>query len=517
MTRSRQITFTTALLIALVAVRTQTYQQATPPRGPSASQLGSAQLGGVVVLADGSDQPIRRAIVRLSAPEVRGTREIATDDRGRFLFAELPAGRYSIWVSKPGYASAQYGQKRPQGPGTALSLADGQKETSLRVLMPRGAVVSGRVTDEFGHPIARARLGISERTTVNGQLVLSPVSSNNAETDDRGVYRIYGLTAGTYVVSVSNVQMTRDGVRPTAPAELHWAAEQAAASTTGQYSSPPPPGQTVAFTPVFHPSAFRASDAASIELEAGAERTGIDIAVRFVPVTTVSGTVTMPDGAPAAAVTTILIGDPPISGPGGLKNSTANARGEFTFTSVQSGQYKVMVQASSRGAGGRGGGPLDLWGMSSVSVAGNAVGGVTVALQPGMTVNGRIVIDPMATTKLPDLTTTRISLGAAQGTGASFGVAAAAISADGTFTMTGAAPGSYRMMISPPLAPNTMGAPYVWVTKSVTVGGREVLERPFDIGPGENIDGIVVTLTDRITSLTGKLLEPRTGPRPITS
>ena len=112
-----------------------------------------------------------------------------------------------------------------------------------------------------------------------------------------------------------------------------------------------------------------------------------------------------------------------------------------------------MVQASSARASGRGSGPLDLWGMTTVSVSGSAVSGLAVSLQPGMTVSGRIVIDPAATTKLPDLTTTRIALAAGQGTGASFGVAQATIGADGTFTMTGAAPGSYRMTISPPPMP----------------------------------------------------------------
>ena len=373
--------------------------------------------------------------------------------------------------------------------------------------MPKGAVVSGRVTDEFGQPIARARLGISEIATVNGQTVLSGVSSNNAETDDRGFYRIYGLSAGTYVVNVANVQMARDAVRPTTSADLQWATGQAAVS-----GSAPPTPATVAFSPVFHPSALRSSDATPIEVEAGTERTGIDITVRFVPVTTVSGSATLPDGTPAAGVTAILISDPPNAAPGGTKNSTASARGEFTFSSVQSGQYKVMVQASSARVGGRGGGPLDLWGMSTVSVSGSAVSGVSVTLQPGVTVSGRVVIDPASTTKTPDLTTTRISLGAAQRSGASFGVAAPTVAADGTFTMTGAAPGSYRMTVSPPLAPNTMGAPYIWVTKSVTLQGREILERPFDINTGENIDGIVITLTDKVSSLTGKLLDLQDKP-----
>src|SRR5688572_2701341 len=74
--------------------------QSLPASQASATSTGTAKIGGIVTSADKSEQPVRRAIVRISAPELRGSREVATDDRGRFIFSGLPAGRYQVAVAK---------------------------------------------------------------------------------------------------------------------------------------------------------------------------------------------------------------------------------------------------------------------------------------------------------------------------------------------------------------------------------------------------------------------------------
>ena len=53
-------------------------------------------------------------------------RTAVTDDDGRFSFVALPAGRYMLYATKQGYVTTAYGAKRPNRPGTALVLADGQ-------------------------------------------------------------------------------------------------------------------------------------------------------------------------------------------------------------------------------------------------------------------------------------------------------------------------------------------------------------------------------------------------------
>src|SRR5262245_39998716 len=81
---------------------------------PPAALTGSAELGGVAVSSD-RGQPIRRALVRISAADLRGTREIATDDAGRFHFSGLPPGRYTLTARKAGFVESTYGATRRRG------------------------------------------------------------------------------------------------------------------------------------------------------------------------------------------------------------------------------------------------------------------------------------------------------------------------------------------------------------------------------------------------------------------
>ena len=82
-----------------------------------------------------------------------GGRGILTDDQGVFDFTELPAGRYTLTVSKSGFVALSYGQRRPLQAGTPLQLADGQQLKGIQFQLPRGSVIGGRVLDEDGRPV----------------------------------------------------------------------------------------------------------------------------------------------------------------------------------------------------------------------------------------------------------------------------------------------------------------------------------------------------------------------------
>jgi len=132
--------------------------QVTPPRGVGIpaenAPRGTAVIRGVVLAAD-TGTPIRRAQVRATVPGVE-SRLATTDPQGRFEFKELAAGRYTLNASKGGFVALQYGQRRPSESGTPLEISDGQVMDKLVIALPRGSVISGRVFDEFGEPVANA-------------------------------------------------------------------------------------------------------------------------------------------------------------------------------------------------------------------------------------------------------------------------------------------------------------------------------------------------------------------------
>ena len=86
-----------------------------PPRDARLA-TGHAAIRGRVLASDGG-QPLRRATVRINAPELRVARTALTDPDGRYDFRDFPAGRYSINASKPTFVNWSYGQTLPNGPG----------------------------------------------------------------------------------------------------------------------------------------------------------------------------------------------------------------------------------------------------------------------------------------------------------------------------------------------------------------------------------------------------------------
>ena len=168
-------------------------------RAPSDVKKGTAILRGYVVAAD-TGNPVRRAMVRVNSSTGGGNSVTSTDAEGRWEVKDLPAGSYMISVSKPGYVGMAYGQRSAtQMGGRPLDVLDGQMVEKIAFSLPRGGVITGRLTDDFGDPIAGAQVSAMREQYVGGSRRTFPVGS--AQTDDLGAYRIYGLAPGEYYVT----------------------------------------------------------------------------------------------------------------------------------------------------------------------------------------------------------------------------------------------------------------------------------------------------------------------------
>src|SRR5687767_11983490 len=174
-------------------------QPPRPPRdagGPAAAaRPATSVIAGRVTSAE-TGAPIRRAEVVALNPARMDPRTAITDDEGRFVLAGLEAGTWQVTASKTGFSSQQLGQRRPFESAGLLRVADGQRASADFALV-RASAIAGRIYDEYGEPLAAARVHVLRSRLVQQRRYLQRVGEGDL-TDDTGAFRIHGLPAGEY-------------------------------------------------------------------------------------------------------------------------------------------------------------------------------------------------------------------------------------------------------------------------------------------------------------------------------
>src|SRR3989440_9881660 len=198
----RACAFLVGILFAGSISSAQPPQPQMPPRdSPQATQPGTAVIRGRVVAAD-TGQPLRKAQVRIFAPEIRENRLATADADGKYEFKEVKAGRYNVTASKGSYVALQYGQTRPFEPGKPLEILANQTIEKVDFALPRGGIVTGRVLDEFGEPLPDTMVSVQRYQNFNGQRRLAP-DGRPATTNDIGEFRLFAIPPGQYYLSAT--------------------------------------------------------------------------------------------------------------------------------------------------------------------------------------------------------------------------------------------------------------------------------------------------------------------------
>lgn len=520
--------------VLLVAVLATAVAAQTPPRdtgrtGAAQTPTGTASVVGSVVVM-GSGQPARNARVILSGGEPRVSVNRTTDDRGAFAFTALPAGRYTLTASKPGHVPSTFGQHRPGSgrAGTPIQLGEGQR-FEARLQLPRGGALTGTIVDEHAEPAQGVAVRSLRYAFQNGQRTLQQAGSGM--TDDRGIFRIFGLQPGDYVVCATprnpsatereRIEIEMEAVQRAveAAAQRNEAAAQAMAAradalrlqVAAQQEEPPQTGHA----PVCFPGTAMPSSATAIALAAGEERAGIDFQLQVTPLGRVDGTIVNATGGGLQGVQVNLA---PTGEVVSSENRSARVDGEgrFRFSGLPPGQYTIVARANQpvarslsakitegRVSAVREGETNRLWATGDVVVDGRNPTTVVLTLQPGLTISGQIAFEGTSQQPPADLTRVRITAlpQAAAGGPRDFGGASAArVDAGGRFTISGLAPGHYR------LSAGVSG----WHIESATISGQDALDGAADVR--QNVTGAALTFTDRQTEFTGTAVNERNEP-----
>jgi hypothetical protein len=180
----------------------------------------------------------------------------------------------------------------------------------------------------------------------------------------------------------------------------------------------------------------------------------------------------------------------------GLRGLSAIPRpdGTYVFNGVAPGAYTIKAIIG----GGRGAQPNTptQWAAADVMVNGQDLS-VSLTLQPGVAVNGRVVFEGSQPTTA-DLQALSFGLVPIGSGGQLQSGGGGRVDAEGRFTFAGVTPDTYRFV-------TTWNAPAArdkWSIKASTANGREAFEAPLRVNPNETVDW-TVTYTDTPTSLTG--------------
>jgi hypothetical protein len=459
------------------------------------------------VLASDSGRPVKRARVFISAAELSEGRGLLTDADGVFDFTELPAGRYTVSVSKSGFISLTYGQRRPFQAGTPLQLGDGQQLRGVDFRLPRGGVISGQVLDEGGEPMAGVTVRAMRYEYLQGDRRLA--SAGTSQTDDRGSYRIWGLQPGEYYVNALarfNFRQTshtasasargagpgRGGVGPATPRP------GAAAIVTASPEGSDP--DNVNYAPTYYPGVATMNDAEPVNVGLSQELDDVNFSMQLVPMANIDGRVTNPDGSAATSGNVNLVTDA-ASGRASQSNQIGvnfggriRWDGAFTVANIPPGRYLLRARGDDTDPA--------LYATLPVTIAGGDIEDLTVVLQPSATLTGTVMFMAGGSDTTDP---TQLRIGAPSTDQSAFGQQQSArLDQQARFTLAGVPSGLHLIR----LVGNTHG----WTLQSVTIGGRDVTDTPIEIRAGEIVSNIAIALTNKLTEIGGLVTDQRGQP-----
>ena len=457
----RVITSLVALLLWSHAVSAQV--PGMPAREAQAQKTGTAQLGGRLLDAD-TNKPLRRATVRAFGAELREGRSATTDAQGRWTIRSLPAGKYTISVTKGGYVTLNYGQRRPFEAGQQVDVAAGQAVENLDMVLPRGGVITGRIQDEFGEPFAGIRVVPMRLRYFNGQRRLMAFGTGDV-TDDIGQYRLHGLSPGEYYVSATNSAITFDVSE-----------------------------DKMGYAPSYFPGSAMLSEAQRVTVSVGQETGNINFDLAPTRVATISGTATNSQGKPLANSVVMMVSPLLFGGVSTISPAMVRPDGSFTISNVAPGDYHLEVFAvgdlqqfaSSQGQIA----PSEAASLQ-LTVTGEDITGVNLVSAPTSTATGRVVFEGEPQAKVSPGAVMIMAMAPIQTSIVPGGIGK--VRDDWTFEVKGLLDKRIFRVNPPP----------GWFLKSVTRDGTDITDSGIEIKPGEDVAGVDVLLTRHVASLNG--------------
>ena len=390
----------------------------------------------------------------------RPVAKATTDSDGRFRLTGLPPAQYQIGALAPDLTAAEQNQRSDFGDffptSKSVTLAAGENVEDIDLKLVRGGVITGRITDVNNKPVIEEGVML-EGLDENGKPLPTrrrPFSADMYQTDDRGIYRIYGVPAGRYRVSV--------GIESGGGMNYN---------TRGFYVR------------TYYPDTPEQSKARVIELGEGAEVSNIDIRLGQKEETyrATGSVVDAETGQPVAGarVSYLVAPQSPERNSPYLIGSATGPRGEFQINGLTPGRYGAYISSEYDGG--------EYYSETTYfEVVDKDVTGVEIKATRGLTVSGVVVTEDGAPQSFDRL---RISASVTQTPrteNTSGGMTT--VGPDGRFRIGGLRPGRVALFVYPGV-PST-SRPAIARVERADGGVREL-----DLQPGQPLNDLRVVLS----------------------
>jgi len=410
-----------------------------------------------------SGEPLKKAllILRRSDASGEGAYTASTDAAGAFRFADLELGKYQLYVQRTGYIPQQY-SALGRG-GSTLTLASGQELTGIVVkLVPQG-VISGKVTDEDGDPMAQCAVQVLSLRYIRGKRQYQAVQGMTV--NDLGEFRVASLAPGRYLVSV--VYQHSTGALKNAPEEN--------------------------YAMTYYPSTTDPAQATPVIVTAGGEIRGMEIRLVKARTYRVRGKVI--DAVTNVPVREVYLNLIPANDNGMFETNAngavvRNASGTFDIGGLLPGSYLLMINSMS--------GSARTSTQQLIEVGTENVNDVVAMVRPGLQLSGSITVDGNETV---DFSAMRLFLEPVIGLPMNTGTIQP--KPDGTFTVANVSAAKLRLHV--------MGMPESAYLKSVRMGPQEMAGGVIDLSGGAG-GPIEISVSAKAGQVSGTVKDAKQEP-----
>jgi len=444
----------------LIAAAATAWPQAASQSSDKPAKPSTAVVEGKVV-SQVNGSPLKKTTLTLRPNGMGRNVATETDDEGHFSFPKVDPGMYWLIGERTGYAQQYFHGTSGTSYGAMIPLQAGDEVKDLVFKLIPNALISGRVLDEDGDPMARAQVtALHYMYRTSGKQLQG---AGSATTGANGEYSM-SVPPGRYMLMAMSTTAIMQGM-------------------TAQTAKPPNDAPEFAYSATYYPNSSDEVGAASFEAAAGADLRGMDFHMAKVKTFRVRGRV--PESTSANVMLQLVPKGGSTTSSSAPRITRVQADKTFEFVGVVPGTYSVIANSPD-----------------GISIAGQAVtvddrhiNGLSLALVPMGALTGTVTIEG-------DDTISRNGILVGFDAFENGSNPSAGVGEDGKFTIRYILPDRYHPWVGYP--------PKNAYAKSIRYDGQDIKDGALDLtagitGPVEIVLSLTgVDLTGVVTDEDGK-------------